>query len=401
MINSNPETVSTDYDTSDLLFFEPLTLEDVLNVIERLGGCETAGSETARHSGSSLLRNSLSHSVAPSTASSSSSAAKRPSTSPRASSPPARPSSALPSTPSTSPRTATASTTCSTNWGSSARRGIARSLDEAVEIAEKHRLPRPHPPQLRPGRPRHGNLLRREGPPHFMTNALKTPTSTTRPSSSTSSSTARPRSTSTSSPTSTPTDGDDPPKAGRHAPSSAASWSTSSTRASTPATPPAPCRPGRSRQHRREIRQTHRPDMARELRVCGLMNIQLAVKDGEIYILEVNPRASRTVPFVGKAKHVPWPAIAAKAMMGKTPRRARRPRASPTPGRTPSRNPSSRSASSPASTSCSGPRCAPPARSWGSTGPSPIAFAKSQMAAGLPSHRSRQGRHLRLRPRRR
>src|SRR5262249_5895652 len=38
MINSNPETVSTDYDTSDLLFFEPLTLEDVLNVAERLNG---------------------------------------------------------------------------------------------------------------------------------------------------------------------------------------------------------------------------------------------------------------------------------------------------------------------------------------------------------------------------
>ena len=38
MINSNPETVSTDYDTSDLLFFEPLTLEDTLNVIETLNG---------------------------------------------------------------------------------------------------------------------------------------------------------------------------------------------------------------------------------------------------------------------------------------------------------------------------------------------------------------------------
>ena len=38
MINSNPETVSTDYDTSDLLFFEPLTHEDVLNVCERLNG---------------------------------------------------------------------------------------------------------------------------------------------------------------------------------------------------------------------------------------------------------------------------------------------------------------------------------------------------------------------------
>ena len=38
MINSNPETVSTDYDTSDLLFFEPLTHEDVLNICERVNG---------------------------------------------------------------------------------------------------------------------------------------------------------------------------------------------------------------------------------------------------------------------------------------------------------------------------------------------------------------------------
>ncbi|MFN9992442.1 MAG: carbamoyl-phosphate synthase large subunit [Phycisphaerales bacterium] len=59
-------------------------------------------------------------------------------------------------------------------------------------------------------------------------------------------------------------------------------------------------------------------NIARELKVCGLMNIQLAVKDGQIYILEVNPRASRTVPFVGKATHVPWPKIAAKVMMGGT-----------------------------------------------------------------------------------
>jgi carbamoyl-phosphate synthase large subunit len=58
--------------------------------------------------------------------------------------------------------------------------------------------------------------------------------------------------------------------------------------------------------------------LARALRVNGLMNVQLAIKDGHIYILEVNPRASRTVPFVGKAKHVPYPRLAAKVMMGKT-----------------------------------------------------------------------------------
>ncbi len=59
-------------------------------------------------------------------------------------------------------------------------------------------------------------------------------------------------------------------------------------------------------------------DLARALSVNGLMNVQLALKDGQIYILEVNPRASRTVPFVGKAKNVAWPRVAAKVMMGRT-----------------------------------------------------------------------------------
>jgi carbamoyl-phosphate synthase large subunit len=58
--------------------------------------------------------------------------------------------------------------------------------------------------------------------------------------------------------------------------------------------------------------------LAEALQVCGLMNVQMAVKDDDIYILEVNPRASRTAPFVGKAKHTPWPALAAKCMMGRT-----------------------------------------------------------------------------------
>jgi len=58
--------------------------------------------------------------------------------------------------------------------------------------------------------------------------------------------------------------------------------------------------------------------MALEIGVVGLMNVQFAVKDGEIYILEVNPRASRTVPFVGKVTGVPLAKIAAKVMAGKT-----------------------------------------------------------------------------------
>ena len=56
--------------------------------------------------------------------------------------------------------------------------------------------------------------------------------------------------------------------------------------------------------------------LARCLKVRGLMNVQMAVKDDTIYVIEVNPRASRTVPFVAKAKGIPWARIAAKVMMG-------------------------------------------------------------------------------------
>ena len=56
--------------------------------------------------------------------------------------------------------------------------------------------------------------------------------------------------------------------------------------------------------------------LALELGVIGLMNIQFAVKDDDIYLIEVNPRASRTVPFVAKAVHLPVANIAAKVMAG-------------------------------------------------------------------------------------
>jgi carbamoyl-phosphate synthase large subunit len=58
--------------------------------------------------------------------------------------------------------------------------------------------------------------------------------------------------------------------------------------------------------------------MARELEVRGLMNVQFAIKEAEVYVLEVNPRASRTVPFVSKAIGVPLAKIAAKVMAGKS-----------------------------------------------------------------------------------
>ncbi|MCF8068251.1 MAG: carbamoyl-phosphate synthase large subunit [Desulfobacterales bacterium] len=58
--------------------------------------------------------------------------------------------------------------------------------------------------------------------------------------------------------------------------------------------------------------------MAKELNVIGLMNVQYALKDGRLYIIEVNPRASRTIPFVSKATGIPLAKLATKIMLGKT-----------------------------------------------------------------------------------
>ncbi len=70
-----------------------------------------------------------------------------------------------------------------------------------------------------------------------------------------------------------------------------------------------------------EIKRISR-ELAKALKVRGLMNVQMAVQrdagEDKIYILEVNPRASRTAPFVGKATHVSWPRLAAKVMMGRS-----------------------------------------------------------------------------------
>nr|WP_321270974.1 carbamoyl-phosphate synthase large subunit [uncultured Tolumonas sp.] len=66
-----------------------------------------------------------------------------------------------------------------------------------------------------------------------------------------------------------------------------------------------------------EIREQVRK-LAMELKVIGLMNVQFAVKDGVIYLIEVNPRAARTVPFVSKATGAPLAKIAARVMAGQS-----------------------------------------------------------------------------------
>ncbi|RAP34275.1 carbamoyl phosphate synthase large subunit [Candidatus Marinamargulisbacteria bacterium SCGC AG-439-L15] len=58
--------------------------------------------------------------------------------------------------------------------------------------------------------------------------------------------------------------------------------------------------------------------LARELKVIGLLNIQFAIKDNQVYVLEVNPRASRTVPFISKASGIPWAKLATKVIIGQS-----------------------------------------------------------------------------------
>jgi carbamoyl-phosphate synthase large subunit len=62
----------------------------------------------------------------------------------------------------------------------------------------------------------------------------------------------------------------------------------------------------------------HTRSLAEALDVCGLINVQFAVKEGQVYVLEANPRASRTVPFVAKATGVPLAMVAARVMVGHT-----------------------------------------------------------------------------------
>ncbi len=70
-------------------------------------------------------------------------------------------------------------------------------------------------------------------------------------------------------------------------------------------------------RHQETIRDYTRR-IARALKVVGLLNIQFAIQDGTVYLIEVNPRASRTVPYLSKATGVPLAKVAARVMVGKT-----------------------------------------------------------------------------------
>ncbi|MBZ5515532.1 MAG: carbamoyl-phosphate synthase large subunit, partial [Acidobacteriia bacterium] len=68
--------------------------------------------------------------------------------------------------------------------------------------------------------------------------------------------------------------------------------------------------------HRRTLRD-YTVKLAKELKVVGLMNVQYAIQNGKVYVLEVNPRASRTVPYVSKSTGVPLAKVAARLMVGR------------------------------------------------------------------------------------
>ena len=70
-------------------------------------------------------------------------------------------------------------------------------------------------------------------------------------------------------------------------------------------------------EHQRRTLREYTVKLARKLKVVGLMNVQYAIQNGKVFVLEVNPRASRTVPYVSKATGVPLAKLAARLMVGR------------------------------------------------------------------------------------
>jgi carbamoyl-phosphate synthase large subunit len=287
MINSNPETVSTDYDTSDLLFFEPLTHEDVLNIFERLNVNGAVKGVVVQFGGQTPLNlaRGLKEAGVPILGTS------------------------VDSIEAAGDREKFRELIQRLNLKQPAN-GIARNLPEAREIARKIG----YPVLVRPSFVLGGRAMEivsdEDQLNFYMQNAIE--------ASGTGAAT-------TESPilidkfldNATEVDVDcladsegatiiigvmeHIEEAGIHSGDSAC------------ALPPYSL----SKEIVAELKRQTR-ELAKALSVRGLMNVQYAIKNNEIYLIEVNPRASRTVPFVAKATGVAWPKIAAKVMTGKT-----------------------------------------------------------------------------------
>jgi len=283
MVNSNPETVSTDYDTSDKLFFEPLTLEDVLHIYER-EGCSGAiaqfGGQTPLNLALGLKKNGV-------------------------------------NIIGTSPESIEIAEDRKL-FAAMLRKldipqppnGLATNAEEALEAS--HRLG--YPVLVRPSFVLGGRAMQivysDAELTHYMRFAVEA-------------SPERPVLVDKFLEDATEVDVDCIADVGRFADPSQGTiviggmlehieFAGVHSGDAAMVLPPHTLSP----QVIETIRQyTHA--MARELRVCGLMNVQYAVKDEVVYVLEVNPRASRTVPFVSKAIGRPLAKLAAKVMAGK------------------------------------------------------------------------------------
>ncbi|HEX4053805.1 MAG TPA: carbamoyl-phosphate synthase large subunit [Tepidisphaeraceae bacterium] len=316
MINSNPETVSTDYDTSDLLFFEPLTHEDVLNVCERLNGGKFDWLTRFRDRPDVVIRG-------------------------KTDAPPSKNlvkgvivqfggqtplnlarglvqagvpilGTDIDSLDAAGDREQFRALLQKLNLKQPAN-GIARSITEAREIADRIG----YPVLVRPSFVLGGRAMEIVSDEaqlnHYMAHAVEASTIANAPIL-----VDKFLDAATEVDVDCLADFDAGGKsdsgqaiiigvmehieeAGIHSGDSACSL------------PPYSLSPEIVAELKRQTR-----DLANALRVRGLMNVQYAIKNGEIYVIEVNPRASRTVPFVSKATGVPWAKIAAKIMAGKS-----------------------------------------------------------------------------------
>jgi carbamoyl-phosphate synthase large subunit len=305
MINSNPETVSTDFDTSDLLFFEPLTLEDVLNVVERLNGGgidvpDRAGSVVGcivQFGGQTPLN--LAHGLH---------AAGVPIIG-----------TGIDSIDLAEDRDRFAEVLKDLGLDQPAN-GIARSLEEAVSIASRIGYPVLVRPSYVLGGRGMETCFDEDALRRYMAEAVDASELANRPvlidrflsdaieidvdvvSDFEPDEASRPHQIKLP---------DARPRAVvcgvmEHI-EEAGIHSGDSTCTVPPYSLPRSV-VERVRSHARAL--------AQRLRVRGLMNVQMACKDERLYILEVNPRASRTAPFVSKAKGTAWARIAARVMMG-------------------------------------------------------------------------------------
>ena len=280
MVNSNPETVSTDYDTSDKLYFEPLTLEDVLNIYERenrhdqvLGVIVQFGGQTPLNLAKGLEENGV----------------RIIGTSPK-------------NIELAEDRKMFAKLLDDLGLHQ-AESGTATSLEEALAITAKIGYPSLVRPSFVLGGRAMQIVYSDAELTHYMKNAVEaTPD--------------RPvlvdrfLEDATEVDVDCISDGETTvigaimehiEEAGIHSGDSAC------------VIPPFSLTPAMQDRIRDAAKK-----LAKALNVRGLMNMQLAVKGDDLYVIEVNPRASRTAPFVSKAIGVPLPKLAAKIMAGKT-----------------------------------------------------------------------------------